>query len=603
MHTFRLTLLGLNTQQIMENKNMFYISKIKLDWYGHLGFNEEMEFNPGVNLVIGKNGSGKTSLLRMIDGIARNTSVGLDPEALSKYQKEGDELTKVTCKEIDGSESISSYRRQGNAGVWQNPQVLQERVRFITSDRRVNMASVANSPIPAFSKDISMPEPGAEIDISLEFTQAILKDLWEKVEELTKSQDIAKEILTSYKEGLVDFEKDIELDLKRSQNPIYFTDYRDREVQINNLSSGEKEYLYFYAFLRRVQSDQDKVILIDEPELHLHSSQLKKLCELILIIGEKNQVIIATHSGEILQSFISANIVLLDRGNVTNIKSSSDLKKALDEIGLPVDPSVFTAKWICAENEPTTALKGADAPTTPTVLEWVFGKSIKNRYWSFADNRRSAEAVVEGVKVTSSEPIPIELHVILDGDKLIDSVDKYPPSKTETSDQGLHYWMFWELENMFLSPDLLNKLIVAVEGKSGFDQFWEKVIEKQDNLFQEVHKSIVKNQLRHYSVDRIIKKNPIDDLKTWKDEVASFSFDDQALKAAFDKVIKDKNWRWIPGKEVLAFVLELKPDFWSGVKSLVKSRELTGLLSEEKCVTEIAKNVEEATSSKDKTTN
>ena len=562
---------------------MFYINKIKLDWYGHLGFENKMEFDPGVNLVIGKNGSGKTSLLQMIDGISRNSSVGLDQEAQSKYN-EGDELTKVTCKETSDNESTISCRRQGGTSAWQNSQGLQEKVRFITSDRRVNMSSAANSPLPVISKDIAIPEPGAEIDISLEFTQAILKDLWEKVEKMTRSQDIAEEILTSYQEGLVDFEKDIKLDLKRSQNPIYFTDYRDREVQINNLSSGEKEYLYFYALLRRIQSDQDKIILIDEPELHLHSSQLKKLCELISIIGEKNQVVIATHSGEILQSFIDANIVLLNRGNVTNIKSSSDLRKALDEIGLPIDPSVFTAKWICAENEPNVALKGNDAPTTPTVLEWIFGKNIKNRYWSFADNRRSAEAVIEGVRVTSSEPIPIELHVILDGDKLINSADKYPPSSASETTKGLHYWKFWELENIFLSPSLLNEIIPSKDEKTGFEQFWEKVVEKKEHLFKETHKSIVKNQLRHYSVDRIIKNNPADDLETWKDKIAAFSFDQQALQTAFDKVIEDKEWKWIPGKEAIVFVLELKPDFSKEIKKMVKNKELNKLLQQEEAI-------------------
>ncbi|MBU0683880.1 MAG: ATP-binding protein [Candidatus Omnitrophica bacterium] len=569
---------------------MFYINKIKLDWYGHLGFDKEMVFDSGVNLVIGKNGSGKTSLLIMIDGIARNTNRGLDPEALEKY-KENDELTKVTCKESDNSDSMISSRRQGNAGAWQNHQVLDKRVRFITSDRKVHMASAATSPIPAITRDIAIPEPGAEIDISLEFTQAILKDLWEKVEEVTKSQDIAKEILESYKEGLIDFDKDIMLDLKRSQNPIYFTDFRDREIQIENLSSGEKEYLYFYAFLRRVQNDRDKVILIDEPELHLHSSQLKKLCELISVIGEKNQVIIATHSGEILQSFIMSNIILLDRGNVSNIKSSSDLKKALDNIGLPVDPSVFTARWICAENEPEVALGGSNAPTTPTVLEWVFGKSIKNRYWSFADNRRSAEAVVEGIKVASSDPVPIELHVILDGDKAVDSVEKYPPKESIETEKGLYYWPFWEIENLFLFPQLVDKIVGAKEGKSGFDQLWDKVIDQKEKLFKEIHKSIVKNQLRHYSVDRIIKGNPSEDLTNWKKEIAGFNFDDKTLRTAFDKIIDDKNWQWIPGKEAMAFFLELKPNLWDEIKILVKNKELNALFLQKASIKEIIESI------------
>lgn len=550
---------------------MFYILSIKLDWFGHLGFDKVMEFAPGVNLVIGKNGSGKTSLLRMIDGIPRNTNIGLDPDALAKYAENVD-LVKVTCKDSETSETMAFSKRTGNTSSWQNFQIFNQRIRFITSDRRVNMASVATSPIPAISKDISMPEVGAEIDISLEFTQAILKDLWQKIEELTDQQNIGKEILESYQHGLVDFEKDIKLDLKRSQNPIYFIDYRGREIQINSLSSGEKEYLYFYAFLRRVRDEQDKIILIDEPELHLHSSQLRKLCELIAHIGEKNQVIIATHSGEILQSFISASIVLLNKGQVTNIKSSEDLKKALEEIGLPVDPSVFTAHWICAENDPNLPLKGAGAPKTPTVLEWLFGKDISKRFWSFGQNRERADAVVEGIRQVSAQPATITLSVILDGDKKIDSVDAYPPSDTipKNTPKSVSYWAFWELENLFLFPALLNEVIETKDNKSGFDRFWEKVQENKDALFESVHKTTVKNQLKHYSVDKIIKNTPRDDLKKWKDEVAGLTFDHDGLKTKFEKVLADKDWHWIPGKETLALALELEPNFWTKVNKLVE---------------------------------
>lgn len=562
---------------------MFYISSIKLNWYGHLEFDKEMIFSPGVNLVIGKNGSGKTSLLRMIDGIQRNTNKGLDQEASEKYQ-ENSELVKVTCKKKDMSDTMAIAIRNGGTSNWQNHQLFDQQIRFITSDRRVSMASAATSPISSISKDISMPEVGAEIDISLEFTQAFLKDLWKRIEDLTEQQNVGKEIIESYQHGLVDFEKDIRFDLKRSSNPIYFVDFRDREIQINDLSSGEKEYLYFYAFLRRVKDEQDKIILIDEPELHLHSSQLRKLCELIAQIGEKNQVIIATHSGEILQSFINTTIVLLNKGQITNIKSNGELKKALEEIGLPIDPSVFTAHWICAENDPNLPLKGIDAPKTPMVLEWLFGKDITKRFWSFGHNREKADAIIEGIKQVSTQSTStVSLSVILDGDKRIDSVKNYPPNNTASNKlpKGVLYWDFWEIENLFLSPTLLNEVIETKNGVSGFDQFWVKVEEKQEELFNSINKTILKNNLRHYSVDKIIKNKPQEDFEKWKDTIMKLEFDHDGLKTKFQKIINDKDWCWIPGKEAIVFALDIEPNFWKKIIEIVDTNKFKTLMETE----------------------
>jgi len=555
---------------------MFYISGFKIDWHGHLALDKEMTFTPGVNLLIGKNGSGKTSILRKIDGARRNENIGLDQEALNKYS-ENSEVAKLICKEENGSESTAVYRRQGNIAVWQNWQVLVDKTNFITSDRRITMASVANNPIPSIQRDIALPEVGVEIDISLEFTQAILKDLWERIEQTSSSETIATDILESYQNGLVDFEKTIRIDLKRPQNPIYFLDHRKREVQINDLSSGEKEYLYFYAFLRRMSNESNKVILIDEPELHLHSSQLRKLCELIMGLSEKNQIIIATHSGEILQSFITANIVSINRGAVVNIKSSVELKNALQEIGLPIDPSVFTSHWICAENDPSVPLKGLHSPRTPELLSWIFDNSINKKFWSFGQNKDNAEAVVSGVLETSAKPTPIRLSVILDGDKLVNSPSALPPIIPKGA-EVLQYWPFWEIENIFLMPEILNKVIDQQGDKTGSEMFWKKVNDKKNDLYKQVHKTAVKNFLRTYRIDKIIDNNPEEDFENWKTGVSNLTFTHTKLQTAFSKIIREKNWRWIPGKESFSLVIELAPDFWSKFKTLVDSGELRTIL-------------------------
>jgi len=73
------------------------------------------------------------------------------------------------------------------------------------------------------------------------------------------------------------------------------------EVDINNLSSGEKQIFFRMLNLKRLKVN-DTIILIDEPETSLHPDWQRKIIDVYKRIGENNQIIIATHSPLILGS-------------------------------------------------------------------------------------------------------------------------------------------------------------------------------------------------------------------------------------------------------------------------------------------------------------
>lgn len=462
---------------------MFHIKSVKIDWWGHIAFSEQIKLTPGVNLIVGKNGSGKTSILRMIDGTSRGEGKGMNGVEEELYRdKEGQPLIRIEGEKESGDGWVVQAIKSGAGIAWSSNFEVKDRIRFISSARSVNMNSAANNPIASIPKDIAIPEPGKEIDVSLEFTSAIIKDILKRIEDLAKNSTIASDVISDYNQGLVDFEKELKMDLSRA-NPVYFLDYKKREVAIADLSAGEKEYLYFYAFLRRIGEEKGRVILIDEPELHLHSSQIKKLCELIRKLSENNQVLIATHSPEVMQGFIDSNIVLVSSGKVTNVKNNNELKEVLSAMGLPIDPSVFTSQWICAENEPLISLKGDNAPTTPELLSWIFGDPLEKKYWSFGSNRVKADAIISGIQQVLTEQLPIKLTIIFDGDRKCYSPETYATLSTN-SEGDIHFWGFWEIENLILFPELLNVIISTKEGKSGNETFWDKVRSNKDTLFK-----------------------------------------------------------------------------------------------------------------------
>jgi len=94
----------------------------------------------------------------------------------------------------------------------------------------------------------------------------------------------------------------------------------------DNLSDGEKPLfayalLFFLIELNDGINLKESIILIDEPELHLHPEMEIKLIDgLRKTVGEKGQIIIATHSLSILSSLNYNEIFMVKDGTISSPK-------------------------------------------------------------------------------------------------------------------------------------------------------------------------------------------------------------------------------------------------------------------------------------------
>jgi energy-coupling factor transporter ATP-binding protein EcfA2 len=70
-------------------------------------------------------------------------------------------------------------------------------------------------------------------------------------------------------------------------------------VPFSDLSSGEKEVFFILSFFLR-HDVSNAVVVIDEPELHLHPQLARLLIRTMLAIRPANQLWVATHNGEIV---------------------------------------------------------------------------------------------------------------------------------------------------------------------------------------------------------------------------------------------------------------------------------------------------------------
>jgi len=560
-------------------------------WRGFLSFTNPMEFSPGLNLLVGKNGSGKTSVLKMIVFAARNT-----PQTIPPPEQQGSssgEVEFVSIKLQGDIPNIVNERHPNNLaeGVWKHASVLEDGIEYIPSLRQVAMNPLSTGLIPELRPDkLGTPNPDQPIDVSEEFKNAINNRVREELNKL--KPDFLDVLAEDYKRGLVDFDKKLKVELTK----IWLEDHKGREVSIDNLSSGEQQYLYFYSYLTRIQKVENKIILIDEPELHLHSTQIRRLCELIDNLAENNQVVIASHSSEVLQYFINkAHVILLDKDEVSNIGTVSELQEALNIIGMPIDPSVFTATWICAENNPNKQLTGNSSPTTPEVLEWVFGSGLNKRYWSFGYDPSIAGAHIEGVSQALSQEEHIDLKIIRDGDKAIRSFASYPTPGSLPVRDNIYHFPFWELENLFLAPELLGEVLDEGENQ----RLWEKINEESDALHSAVEKTIANNILREYSPDRHgigTQGNTLGEAQEWQEKVSALNLDTGDLKTEFNKVVSGKDWRWVPGKEVLGILVnEVKETFWGKVNRLVDEGKFNSVILANTTIKEFVDSVNHLT--------
>ena len=88
-------------------------------------------------------------------------------------------------------------------------------------------------------------------------------------------------------------------------------------ISFQDLSSGEKEVFFILSYFLR-NDVREAIIVIDEPELHLHPELGRLLIRTMQEIRPGNQIWVATHSGEIIDEAGRDRVFFLDRDKQTS---------------------------------------------------------------------------------------------------------------------------------------------------------------------------------------------------------------------------------------------------------------------------------------------
>ncbi len=302
--------------------------------------NIDWELNPIVNILVGKNGSGKSTILKIIEGTLSHKSVD-ELEVMDNCELLFVDGTQSICDEINSLHKnqhekalnlmnridklkiiyddstnkikiVDELSKNENKGTLDEIYSLQSEIGEILSKLKNSKDIIDDKPLFSFKGNkktniefISTINMSAnsinEITTSSgQHTNFLDFEITNEVQRLLSfdNKETLKENLLSALNNLFsETNKSIEFD--NNKLIVKLTD--GTQIDFNQLSSGERQVIFI--FLKVVIASVDgALILMDEPEISLHLSWQEKLLNEIRDINKTSQIIIVTHSPAILMN-------------------------------------------------------------------------------------------------------------------------------------------------------------------------------------------------------------------------------------------------------------------------------------------------------------
>jgi predicted ATPase len=94
---------------------------------------------------------------------------------------------------------------------------------------------------------------------------------------------------------------EVEVDIDQARAQLFLFEQGSQKVSARRLSDGTLRFIFLAAIL--LQENLPRLIVIEEPELGLHPDMLGALAKLLRRASEKTQVIVTTHSTDLVNEF------------------------------------------------------------------------------------------------------------------------------------------------------------------------------------------------------------------------------------------------------------------------------------------------------------
>jgi predicted ATPase len=295
-----------------------------------------------VNVLVGKNGSGKTKLLQLIQNLIENEELdalfneakitfcnGIEINSYIVEDKNSDiskEMKSIMLMNFDKiKEEISntlSKDKSKNKTEEISTLFLEMIERKFNESQEISVGKNSLIKNKSFTRAYNTKTPASikgDLDISKELNVTYLStvnmnanalnivnksngkistildmEIADEITKLNNSKNKEKTInlfIKTINSFFIDTNKKIEF----SENTLLIKKDENEALDLMSLSSGERQLIFI--FLKIVNSlTKRTLILMDEPEISLHLKWQEKLIKAILDINKDNQIIIVTHS-------------------------------------------------------------------------------------------------------------------------------------------------------------------------------------------------------------------------------------------------------------------------------------------------------------------
>jgi predicted ATP-dependent endonuclease of OLD family len=333
-------------------QNTYWLSSVKMGGYKSIK-SVEIDFQPGLNIIIGKNGTGKTNFLDFLDNSLKmkfqgvrdfvfDANISLENQPIKIHVKgegvkktvqadsffsKGNNIKSRVKAEIelnDESKEFSRLIMENSEDVYlgEIQDYLQEKKINISSVYKIDYALPKN--VLYFNKpdtinikekeDIAYSENGF-IDILVKFSRQYFKngkydislmrnEFVHQIDSLNNSPNIKtfKNYLQTYtsikdlrlNQGVFLLEKE---DTVEFANLIHEFRINDDWYFFEDLSDGTKRIVLIIFYILFIDAN---VFLLEEPELGIHPHQLDLLMKFLKEQSEEKQIILTTHAPQCL---------------------------------------------------------------------------------------------------------------------------------------------------------------------------------------------------------------------------------------------------------------------------------------------------------------
>lgn len=230
-------------------------------------------------------------------------------------------------------------------------------------------------------------------------------------------------------------------------------------MDFNSSGSGYMQILQILAPIYSVCPDQCKIVMLDEPDAHLHPNMQIALAKSLMRIQRELgvQIIISTHSPSIIQTVSPNSIIPITASSSISSSLSSnqevhDFIRQIDNYELA--KSVISGKMVFFEDANTDILEAIDGILNTKVF---FGLNTTSIHKAKGKDDKLPFQIHELLKTYLDKEI--EIHFVRDRDGLDDEWCGRLIEYAKKHNVFLHILNRYEMENYLLSSSLISRVI------------------------------------------------------------------------------------------------------------------------------------------------